>query len=384
MKCSKTKLILSEYIDETLDANIRSLVEKHLLGCEKCKADYASLKNLISELGELPRVKAPDDFLKNLHSRMEPRFGLKKIVQTLFIPFKIKIPLELLTATAAAVLIIFFINIQQHEKPLTDLLYSQKTERLDDTSMPADKFGAAATRQPAEDKSILKRKSSDAPQLKEKQPRKESPKIAASKEAREKSSALYESTPAPAAEEMQAAYRGKKEEEEVKKPIELALLLDYAASSKPYTAMANIDKPDQTFSDMESEPALKKQISVGESDTTDSKARLKSGSTDEEKVGAPESQEGMLLESEPEKALLKSTDERIRSIIKTNSGKVISVKYDEQTHLPVSILADIPSSKFKSFYSQLNEIGRLKQPLPVIDEASNEPLRVNILLISSP
>ncbi|MBW1813489.1 MAG: hypothetical protein JRJ39_07390, partial [Deltaproteobacteria bacterium] len=111
-----------------------------------------SILNIISDLGELPKVKAPDDFLDNLHARMDSRFDIKKIARTLFVPFKIKVPLELLTAAATAVLIIFFVNVFQQERPLTDLLYNQKAERLNDTSLPADKFGATATRQPSQDK----------------------------------------------------------------------------------------------------------------------------------------------------------------------------------------------------------------------------------------
>ncbi|MBW2365962.1 MAG: zf-HC2 domain-containing protein, partial [Deltaproteobacteria bacterium] len=82
MKCSNIKLLLSEYIDKSLNAQTRSLVEQHLKDCETCQNDYVVLKNIISDLGELPKVKAPDDFLDNLHARMDSRFDIKKIART--------------------------------------------------------------------------------------------------------------------------------------------------------------------------------------------------------------------------------------------------------------------------------------------------------------
>ena len=390
MKCSNIKLLLSEYIDKSLNAQTRSLVEQHLKDCETCQNDYTSLKNILSELGELPKIKAPDDFLDNLHARMDSWFDIKKIARILFVPFKIKVPLELLTAAATAVLVIFFVNVFQQERPLTDLLYNQKTEKLDDASLPADKFGAAATRQPSQDKGLLKRQIAGAPQLKEKYPGKESPKIEISKAAKEKDSTTFTSTPAPVVEETRTAYRSSEERKGLK-TIELALMLDSETVSKPNAAMANFSKKDQELKKEVSEPTIKKEMLADEFSASKSPAdansreRLKSSGTEEMKVGHAEpEEESLALERDSDVTQLQSTDERIKAIIQNNSGSIISVKYDEQTQLPVSILAEMPPSQIKSFYSQLSQIGRLKKPLPVIDETTIEPLRVNILLISAP
>ncbi|MBW1847877.1 MAG: zf-HC2 domain-containing protein [Deltaproteobacteria bacterium] len=391
MKCSNIKLLLSEYIDKSLNVQTRSLVEQHLKDCETCQNDYVVLKNIISDLGELPKVKAPDDFLDNLHARMDSRFDIKKIARTLFVPFKIKVPLELLTAAATAVLIIFFVNVFQQERPLTDLLYNQKAERLNDTSLPADKFGATATRQPSQDKGRLEKRSVGGSQLKEKQAEKESSKVAVSKVAKGKDSTTFTSAPAPVAEETRAGYLEKKE---LEKPIELALLLDTEGVYKPDATFADNEKKDQKLSETISEPKLKRKMSASDfaalkaSTDADSKTPLKPGSA-KKMNGVPtkpeKEEEGSALESVAEVAApVQSIDERIKAIIQNNSGRVISVNYDEQKQLPVSIMAEIPSSRIKSFYSQLSHIGRLKQPLPVIDETTTEPLRVNILLISTP
>lgn len=377
MKCSKIKPLLSEYIDETLDAHTRSRVEQHLLECKTCQKDYSDLKNIIGEVRELPAVGAPDDFLESLHARMESRFDLKKIGRTLFVPFKIKIPLELLSAAAAAMIIFFFINVFQQENQVSDFLYSKKGETLDNELVHTDTFKMEANEQMSEEKDIVKRESTGVSQLKK--PEKTPPKMFVAKETREKIAEPSQSAPAPAAQETVAAFRSEPKLQKTETPIQLTLRLDTSASGKPYASIAAMDKQDQSLGDREYEQTIDKQRSVGESDATD----LKSG-REEKKAGASKSKENMLSESPQEGAPLQSIDDRVRSIVQANEGKVVSINVDEKTQQPVSILTDIPASKFKTFSSQLGQIGRLEQPLPVIDETTNELLRVNILLISSP
>ena len=113
MECAKIKDLLSEYIDGTLDAQTEALIDEHLLACPKCNEELASLKALISELGSVESFKAPDDFLEKLHERLEPRVSFRKIMRILFVPGRIKIPLEFATATAMAVLIFSILYIKK-------------------------------------------------------------------------------------------------------------------------------------------------------------------------------------------------------------------------------------------------------------------------------
>ena len=91
MECAKIKDLLSEYIDGTLDAQTKALIDEHLLACPKCNEELASLKTLIRELGSVESFKAPDDFLEELHERLEPRVSFRKIMRILFVPGRIKI-----------------------------------------------------------------------------------------------------------------------------------------------------------------------------------------------------------------------------------------------------------------------------------------------------
>ena len=386
MKCSEIKLLLSEYIDNTINAQDRLKIDNHLKGCEKCESEYMSLKNILGELGELPTVKAPDDFLESIRTRMESGIDINTIIKKLFVPFTIKVPMQIVTAAASAVLIIFIINVFQQEKPISNLLYKQRAEKLEDTITTEDKFGTSSSRQPFRDKGILKRKIAGTPTRTEKQPKKESSETVASKAPDKQSLSMVEPAPPPAPKDTRPGYV---EEKEFDKPIELALLLDSKTIFKSDTAAAKLMKKDQRPIETASEPELKKKISdrdlssLKTSADTASRAPVSSSRITEQPADL-DAEEGSDRERYSKDKQIQSTEERIKAIIQKNSGKIITINYNKQTSLPASMLIEIPSSQIRSFYSQLGQIGRIKESLPDIDETVTESLRVNIQLISSP
>ena len=127
MECVNVKELLSDYIDDTLDQETRETVEKHLSTCEGCAEELASLRSLVEELGSLEKVKPPADFLNQLHERLDAPSGFTKIVRKLFVPFHVKIPLELATATLLAVLVFSVFHTQFAEKQMMQAPLEQKT-----------------------------------------------------------------------------------------------------------------------------------------------------------------------------------------------------------------------------------------------------------------
>lgn len=108
MNCSRTKELLSEYIDGLLDKEQEALVKDHLLLCGDCRDEFESMKAIVREMGSLDTIKAPDDFLVSLHGRIKSDSWFQKVKAFLFIPARIRIPVELATL-ATAVVIGFFI-----------------------------------------------------------------------------------------------------------------------------------------------------------------------------------------------------------------------------------------------------------------------------------
>jgi hypothetical protein len=121
MDCPRVKELLSEYIDGTLEAEDRDRVDQHLLACAACRDELESLRALVRELGSLESVQPPDDFLDQLHERMEPRFSPRRVVRALFVPVRIKIPLELATALTAAIIIFSALGIQYSKTDLAGM-----------------------------------------------------------------------------------------------------------------------------------------------------------------------------------------------------------------------------------------------------------------------
>jgi hypothetical protein len=130
--CSEIKTLLSEYVDGALDDKAKALADEHLRTCPACREELESLKALVRETGSLESVKAPADFLAQLHKRMERRPRLSELRKWLFYPLRVKIPLELAGAAVMAFLIFSILSVQ--ETPL----------RLYSTSGPEKRAGEKA------------------------------------------------------------------------------------------------------------------------------------------------------------------------------------------------------------------------------------------------
>ena len=62
---------ISEYIDNTLDPQIRAEVERHLAHCEICSAIIDSTRNIIVLIADERVFELPLDFSKRLHARVD-------------------------------------------------------------------------------------------------------------------------------------------------------------------------------------------------------------------------------------------------------------------------------------------------------------------------
>ena len=130
MNCSEIKELLSEYVDEVLDAKTKALVDEHLSTCKDCQQEFASLKTLVNKLGSLESVAPPKDFLNQLHERMEQRSWFSKILRTLFVPMRVKIPLEFAGAAVMAILVFSLLHVQKDHYRVAEAPVSLKQERV--------------------------------------------------------------------------------------------------------------------------------------------------------------------------------------------------------------------------------------------------------------
>ena len=163
MDCSEIRTLLSEYLDDALDEKANALADEHLRTCPACREELDSLKTLVKGIGSLESVKAPADFLDQLHKRMERRSRISEIWGWLFYPLRVKIPLQLAGAAVMAFLIFSILPMQQaplrlYSKSEPEKRAEEKAYYMDESKemKPAGRSEAlvqkAATGGPAKDK----------------------------------------------------------------------------------------------------------------------------------------------------------------------------------------------------------------------------------------
>lgn len=108
INCAHCNEQLSTYLDGIMTAEEKKLIEEHLSTCEHCSLALSELKKTLETLRNLEEVEPPPWFTQKIMNRVreeaEPRKGL---LQRLFYPLHIKIPVEALATCLVVVLALF-------------------------------------------------------------------------------------------------------------------------------------------------------------------------------------------------------------------------------------------------------------------------------------
>jgi len=343
MDCAAILDLLSEYIDGTLDVQTRTAVEKHIAVCENCKQELASLRAIVDELRALEPVKPPADFLEKIHKRLETRSGFNKILRKLFVPFHIKIPLELAAAATVTILVVLVLNIQQTEIQMMKIPAASTSQRMGEKPK-VDHIKPALKKQAEPPATFIKK----APaKLSDSEP------VMLTRRSKIKPATPLiqsESKPSPSfmakAESKQAAGKGH--------PIELALVLKTGVIGGTF-------KPGIT---MQAAPLLERQESTVEKERTHTDSF-------EIKIDAREKDRSADLLA------------RIKHFIDRAQGKVLAVEYDGQAEQLKSIDAEIPSQSYESFCTQLTGLATFQKPPPDLADKDLEMIQLRIRFIFS-
>jgi hypothetical protein len=71
LKCKHVWAHISEYIDQTVPAELREEIERHLEHCEICSAILDSTRNILVLTADERTFELPVGFSKRLHDRLE-------------------------------------------------------------------------------------------------------------------------------------------------------------------------------------------------------------------------------------------------------------------------------------------------------------------------
>lgn len=333
MECGEIEKFLSEYIDGFLDIETKDLVENHLRTCKACREELASLRAVVKELGSLEPVEAPADFLDKVHERIDQPSRFSKILRGLFVPTRIKIPFQLATAAATAVLVFSLFNLMQPEKQMVGVPSDSGPIRT------ADKTGVDSI-EPAPEKEI------------------------------------YESKPV-----LKEARLPQKFTE--KKPIQLVLLLKgemIGAARAPHEAT-------------EPPAGEKKKARAGEVSTRKlaKQAAPKAGFTadwhEQEQRSVPvpdEERPGVKDEAARPSVHFGEAPSKVIKLIERVHGEVITEIYEREAGRPQFITAQIPAKNYTSFLDKLSQLGTLQSPFPTMLGEDQEMIQIRIQLLSRP
>ena len=336
MECSRAKELLSDYLDGIMDTPSAKALEAHLVGCNGCRQELDALKALISELNRMEPVRAPDDFLDQIHERLKPRRRFDKIIKKLFFPPRIKISLELATAAVMAVLIFAVISTQQPERHF--IRDSEPSISSPILERAADPYGASSE--------LIKSKPD-----------------------------MNQTTPNRLEKEIQ--------------PIRLAVVVkigesgsvtetmeyqDAASEPAPGMAIGVMGTESQSVTSF-SEKRSRPQTPVAESAEKFVPARSPRQATplrkDEQKV-----KEKILLN-------LSETLQRLIKIIQSLEGSVLSESDSEQSQSLKMVTVSIPARRYNEFVEELKQMAPFRTPPPYHPASDQDSIHMQIRFIVS-
>jgi len=326
MACEKMKECLSDFIDGTLDAQTKASVEAHLSNCKSCREETALLRALIQALKSLKPIDAPADFLEQLHDRMASRSIFTKMVKKLFVPFRIKVPLALVTAGTMAILIFTLVNIQQKERKPSQI--PPRTESSIASKKSPVEYGAKETLEKEVDKMP-----SD-----------------------------FDTTLAPEPARQQA-------------PIELSLLIKNEKSEAQHT-LGTARETAPAFEKKEERTRAGMRAAPGEN------AEALKLSNDKRPVRPAITEDGALKEEAGMAgSRLAGTLSKVRDLISLVEGNVVSVDPDGPADRSQTIHAEIPAANYEKFVVRLRNVAELQSPPPTLSVESGEVIKIRIRLL---
>jgi len=340
MECAEIKELLSEHIDGILDRETRDLVEEHLRTCKDCREELASLRAVVKELGSLEPVEVPADFLDKVHERIKQRSRFSKILRALFVPTRIKIPFQLATAAATAVLVFSLFNLMQPAKQMVGV-------PADSSPIRSAKKPAAGSAEPAPQKEI------------------------------------YESKPLVKEAALPQGFTEKK-------PIELVLLLKGEIIGAAHAPRVPTEVPadEDKVRSVEKEKARAGQVSTRRlARQAAPKAGLKTDWHEGEQRSAPvpdEERRGARDGAPRASVHFGEAPSKIIKLIELVDGEVITEVYEREPGRPQSITAQIPAKNYTSFLDKLGRLGTLQSPFPTMLAEDQGMIQIRIQLISRP
>lgn len=382
MECEEVRPHLSAYVDGFLDPQIKSYVEEHVSTCKSCRQSLESLQVLVQELSDLKQVKAPDDFLEQVHIQMTKKSIFHTFMKKMFAPLRVKIPYPFTTAAAMAVLIFFIIHTPQMKKEKKDfntLDEVREREEITDSHEMSRRSQKIETLGPTPDISKTKQlrdqnsKSPFAESAHAIKIKRTVPNVKGSSEVPDLSETLsFQKKDKIKAEAKLSA-------DKAVEVVELYLKLKTDIPSDDTRLRPNHDRGIITSTEKDRPNAF--PHSDDRTVPISTSHNMKQNILDQYQLKTNSAE---MAEKPLEKSFTADgAFSNLKHIIGTLNGNILSAEYDQNTGQPKFLDAEIPSDQYGLFCDKLHELGTPQSPLPEIETRGIKCIRIRIRLIQS-
>lgn len=131
MECNNIQERLSAYIEGVISPEEKILIDEHLKSCQRCNESLAELKRTIEYVQDLEDIEPPvwltQKVVARIRSEVKPKKG---ILQKLFYPLHIKLPIEAAAVFLIAVTAIYIFKTIQPEVKLAKVPSEEITTQI--------------------------------------------------------------------------------------------------------------------------------------------------------------------------------------------------------------------------------------------------------------
>ncbi len=192
MKCKEIQEKLSAYIDSATSSEEKTLIDKHLKSCQRCRESFSELKKTVEYLNKLEETEPPSWLAQKIIAKIKKEAERKKgILQRLFYPLHIKLPIEAIATIFIAVTAVYLYKAIEPQKKLaqapTEVIARSDVSRSPEQSEGDEAISKGKTATPL----ARKDKRDEKPVIKEAE-------IAPAKESIDKTDKYKEAPAAPA------------------------------------------------------------------------------------------------------------------------------------------------------------------------------------------
>ncbi|MGD8538033.1 MAG: zf-HC2 domain-containing protein [Candidatus Aminicenantes bacterium] len=356
---------LSVYIDGRLSEKEVSAVKDHLDLCPECRKDYEEMVKIIGHMNQMERLETPDAFVEKVHTRIDKRSSLQRLVKGLFYPLKIKVPLELAGVAAAALLVIYIVGIRGKQH-IYELAYVQRYQIPDVLQEQTVETGIEVEEAISiPDEAAPQRKKAD-PEFKQeeekggKRDKRSELKVAVTKDKTQTVAFAPTEKGTEKQVQLEDAIQSSKMVEEDVEPESEPQEEEVERKARISADAPRIAKAPSAFGDQKKEaPRVIK-----------AQGREKRGLeiTDKEK-GVTEKE---LFEAPP------PIEKSLEEILVALGGEIVESEYNKDTQLLESLVIEIPAERFQKLIQALEGRGDIQEPYPVIQEKGKDTIRVRI------